>query len=132
MRNKIIKVSCIIIAFACAGYALYQWVDNKTLDYTALPMVVIFPLIAALLPNYNRTNYTYKIKHSHWTPLPDGNFKMTVPYKIHGIENPKPSLYLILNGELKLISGSKDVKTNHDIELYVNNTSFEGELRITS
>ncbi|KIC63203.1 hypothetical protein [Chryseobacterium taiwanense] len=132
MRNKIIKISCILIAIVCGGYALYQWFNSKTLDYVALPMVVIFPLLAALLPNYNRTNYIFKIKHSDWMRLSDGHYRLTVPFKVHGIENPKPSLYLKLNGELTKISGSKDVKPNHDIELNVNHTTYEGELRITS
>lgn len=132
MRNKIIKITCIILALITTGYTLYEWINAKEFNYVTLALVVIFPLIAALLPNYSRTNYTYKINHSDWVQLPDGHYRLIIPFKVHGIENPKPTLYLMLNGELSLISGSKEVKTNYDIELDVNSRTYEGEVRITN
>ncbi|MDC8103382.1 hypothetical protein ACNFU2_00575 [Chryseobacterium sp. PTM-20240506] len=112
MRNNVIKNICIALTTGSAVYVINKWYYTKELDYLALVFVILFPLIATLLPYFNRKDYIFKFEPSDWTQLPDGHFHMNVPYKVHGIENPKAVLYVIINNSLSRVSGSLNVETN--------------------
>ncbi len=131
MRNKWIKIICIFFTVICAMYSLYKWVNANELDYIGLIMVIVLPAIVILLPNYIKTNHIHKFNHSSWEHLPDGNYKMVIPFKIHGIENPKPVLYVLIDGNLTHI-GAPEVGLNNEITVKINRETREGEVRITN
>nr|WP_315028037.1 hypothetical protein [uncultured Chryseobacterium sp.] len=94
-------------------------------------MVVVLPAIVILLPNYIKTNHIHKFDHSSWEKLPDGSYKMVIPFKVHGIVNPKAVLYILKDDNLTRI-GSLDVGLNNEITAEINRETTEGEIRITS
>lgn len=132
MRNKWIKIICIVFTIICALYSLYKWIIAKELDFIALLMVIVLPTIVILLPNIIKTNHIHKFDHSSWVQTPDGHYKMIIPFKIHGIENPKAVLYILMNGSLSRINGSIDIGNKNEVIVNVNSITTEGEVRITS
>ncbi|SMC38267.1 hypothetical protein [Chryseobacterium sp. YR221] len=132
MRNKTIKNSLLFLAIIPAVYTLYTLYKTHELNYLSLIVTVLLPIIAGILPNYTKTNHVFKIEHSSWTPLPDNKFQIIIPFKKHGIENPKAVLYAYIDGNLSSILGSVDVTPNHDIIVNINRETRKGEVRITA